>query len=148
MHYGHALTLSPPQKKHVFTCSQHRSFENTVGKGEIARNEQFLLFPQCFQPIRRTFCNFHQIQNCRLQSLSVWESLKIVVWEGVKFPFSRAWPFLIENSYFHYKTILQNQRKLKMSIIEPLSPIHFPISSFLELTSINLKSLSSQYEGR
>ena len=23
--------------------------ENTVGKGEIAQNEQFLLFPQCFQ---------------------------------------------------------------------------------------------------
>ena len=23
--------------------------ENTVGKGEIARNEQFLLFPLCFQ---------------------------------------------------------------------------------------------------
>ena len=23
--------------------------ENTVGKGEIARNEQFLLSPQCFQ---------------------------------------------------------------------------------------------------
>ena len=23
--------------------------ENTVGKGEIARDEQFLLFPQCFQ---------------------------------------------------------------------------------------------------
>ena len=23
--------------------------ENTVGKGEIARCEQFLLFPQCFQ---------------------------------------------------------------------------------------------------
>ena len=24
------------------------SGENTVGKGEIAHNEQFLLFPQCF----------------------------------------------------------------------------------------------------
>ena len=24
------------------------AFENIVGKGEIARNEQFLLFPQCF----------------------------------------------------------------------------------------------------
>ena len=24
------------------------TFENIVGKGEIARNEQFLLFPQCF----------------------------------------------------------------------------------------------------
>ena len=26
-------------------CLQYKSFENTVGKGEIARNEQFLLFP-------------------------------------------------------------------------------------------------------
>ena len=26
--------------------------ENTVGKGEIARHEQFLLFPQCFQKTR------------------------------------------------------------------------------------------------
>ena len=27
---------------------QQRAFENIVGKGEIARNEQFLLFPLCF----------------------------------------------------------------------------------------------------
>ena len=26
-----------------------KQVENIVGKGEIARNEQFLLFPQCFQ---------------------------------------------------------------------------------------------------
>ena len=26
-----------------------KRIENTVGKGEIARKEQFLLFPQCFQ---------------------------------------------------------------------------------------------------
>ena len=26
------------------------SFENTVGKGEIAGNKQFLLFPSCFLP--------------------------------------------------------------------------------------------------
>ena len=26
-----------------------KAIENTVGKGEIAHNEQFLLFPQCFQ---------------------------------------------------------------------------------------------------
>ena len=25
--------------------------ENIVGKGEIARDEQFLLFPQCFQKL-------------------------------------------------------------------------------------------------
>ena len=27
---------------------QQTAFENIVGEGEIARNEQFLLFPQCF----------------------------------------------------------------------------------------------------
>ena len=27
---------------------QQTVFENIVGKGEIAHNEQFLLFPQCF----------------------------------------------------------------------------------------------------
>ena len=39
------LTLSQTR---VFTCLQIKPSENTVGKGEIARNEQFLLFPQCF----------------------------------------------------------------------------------------------------
>ena len=29
--------------------SYPKRVENTVGKGEIARPEQFLLFPQCFQ---------------------------------------------------------------------------------------------------
>ena len=56
----------------------------TVGKGKIALNEQFLFFPQCFLPIWRTFCHFHQIQNCRLQTLFVCKSLKFVVWERVK----------------------------------------------------------------
>ena len=38
-----------PKKPWLFTCLWYRSLENTVGKGEIARNEQILLFPQCFQ---------------------------------------------------------------------------------------------------
>ena len=41
----------------VFTCLQYKSFEKNLGKGEIARYEQFLLFPQCFVPIWRTLCN-------------------------------------------------------------------------------------------
>ena len=45
---GFVLTLSQAL---VFTCLQYKSFEYTVGKGEIARKEQFLLFPQCFLPI-------------------------------------------------------------------------------------------------
>ena len=39
------------RKMLVFTDLQYKSFENTEGKGEIARNEQFLLFPQCFLPV-------------------------------------------------------------------------------------------------
>ena len=57
----------PFPKRHIFDSSKLKTLaddnfkfddndrkffkrvENTVGKGEIARNEQFLLFPQCFQ---------------------------------------------------------------------------------------------------
>ena len=37
-----------PNKTLVFTYLHYKSFVNTVEKGEIAHNEQFLLFPQCF----------------------------------------------------------------------------------------------------
>ena len=63
---------------------QYNSFENTVENGEIARYKQFLLFPLCFLPVWRTFCHFHQIWNCHLQTLSVWKSLKFVILERVK----------------------------------------------------------------
>ena len=32
----------------IVTHQQQTAFENIMGNGEIARNEQFLLFPQCF----------------------------------------------------------------------------------------------------
>ena len=32
----------------ILTHQQQTAFENILGKEEIARNEQFLLFPQCF----------------------------------------------------------------------------------------------------
>ena len=40
---------------------QQTAFENIVGKGEIARNEQFLLFPQCFQLNQITVSQFVHI---------------------------------------------------------------------------------------
>ena len=40
---------------------QYKSFENTGGKCEIASNEQFLLFPQCFLPVSKTLYHFYQI---------------------------------------------------------------------------------------
>ena len=41
----HSHTMTP------FDVPGKQAIENTVGKGEIARKEQFLLFPQCFLPI-------------------------------------------------------------------------------------------------
>ena len=45
----------------VFTCLQYNPFENTVGKGEIARTEQFLLFPQFFLLVWKTSCHVYKI---------------------------------------------------------------------------------------
>ena len=65
-------------------CLQYKSFENTVGKGKIAHNEQCLLFPVFSTYFDGLSAIFHQIWNCCLQTLSVWMSLKFVVWEWVK----------------------------------------------------------------
>ena len=43
---------------------QQTAFENNVGKEEIARNEQFLLFPRCFllnQKIVSPYANIFDI---------------------------------------------------------------------------------------
>ena len=40
---------------------QQTAFENIVGKGEIARYEQFLLFPQCVQLNQIMVCKFDHI---------------------------------------------------------------------------------------
>ena len=77
---------------------QYESLENTVGGGEIAHYEQFLLFPQCFLPVLRTFCHIHQIWNCRLQTLSVWKCLKFVVWERIKQSLSTPFTHVTQNN--------------------------------------------------
>ena len=40
-----------PRKSLDFMFLQYKSVENSVGKREIDRNEQFLLLPQCFLPV-------------------------------------------------------------------------------------------------
>ena len=49
----------------VFTCLHYKSFENTVGKGDIARNEQFLIFP-LFSTLLENFLPFSS--NLKLSS--------------------------------------------------------------------------------
>ena len=52
-------------------------------KGEIARNEWFLLFPLSSLPLRIIFFHCYESYNCRLRALSVWKSLRFAVWERV-----------------------------------------------------------------
>ena len=55
----HNSTLS--QTSPGFNVCTVESFENTVENEDIARKEQFLLFPQPFQPVWRSFFHFQQI---------------------------------------------------------------------------------------
>ena len=68
---GNGLTLSKTSPGFYMYAEQ--VFEYNLGKGEIACNEQFLLFPQYSLLIWRTFYHFHQIRNCRLPTHSVWK---------------------------------------------------------------------------
>ena len=64
---------------------QHTAFENVMGKGEIAQNKQFLLFPQCFllnQIIVSPFVNIFDIKSLFADEF---EELKIgISGNGVK----------------------------------------------------------------
>ena len=57
--------------------SSPKRVKNTVGKGEIARKKQFLLFPQCFQ-----------------KACFPGVSKGVIVWEWVK-----GWSFHISKVY-------------------------------------------------
>ena len=74
MKFEYLLPFHPFKKSLVFTCLKNKSFENTVGKGEIARNEQFLLFPQCFLPLVGLFPFSSNFKLSSAKSLSLEES--------------------------------------------------------------------------
>ena len=78
--WNHVVKSKPiPTQWHFLTPLGNKPFENTVGKGEIARNK--------FLSVWITFCQFLQILNCRLQTVSVWKGLKFVVWLWVNYTF-------------------------------------------------------------
>ena len=51
-------------------------FENLMGTGENAGNQQFVLFPQCFLTFPKQAGVFEPHLFCCLQMLSIWSSLK------------------------------------------------------------------------
>ena len=75
--YIRPLTLSQRTPGFHMSAVYGKSFENTVGKGEITRYAQFLLFPLCFQHVSAIFIKL-EIVVCKLFQFG---SLKFVVWE-------------------------------------------------------------------
>ena len=59
----------------VLTTLRNQPFEN-----KSARNQHFLLLPQCFLLYKRQVSYFYPCQVYRLQILSIWTSLNFVVW--------------------------------------------------------------------
>ena len=80
--FGSLYTI--PKQARVFTCLQLKSSENNVGKGETARFTSNFSFSTVFSNRLENFCHFHQVLNCRLQTLRVWKSLKFVILERIK----------------------------------------------------------------
>ena len=74
------MILTLAQRSPDFYMSQYKAFENTLEKGAIAHNEQFLLFQQCLLPIS---INSEIVVCTHFQC----GSLKFVVWERLKFQY-------------------------------------------------------------
>ena len=115
------------------------SIVNTVGKGEIAHSEQFLLFQQCFLPVWRTGCNFHWTWNCLplfylFFFFSVWKSLKFVLWQSIN-PFPKKPWILRVWSASLLKTLWEKEKLLITSNFSFFHSVFYP----LELYAIFIK---------
>ena len=71
-----------PKQAVAFTCLEYKCFEKAVGKGEIVCKMQF--HPPVLFAFSENFPPCSQISYCCLQTLSVWKSMKFVIWEMVK----------------------------------------------------------------
>ena len=84
---GYGLNPFPKQAL-VFMSLQYKSFEITVGKGEIAWTEQFLLvtFPTVFSTRLENFLPFSsnlKLSSANSFSLEACQFCHLVVWERV-----------------------------------------------------------------
>ena len=69
----------------VFTYLQYKSFENTMGKGELTRYEQFLLFPLCFLlPFGGVSAFFFEFKIVVCKLLQDRKNINFVIWERVE----------------------------------------------------------------
>ena len=122
---GNFSTCYPITRRQIFDSSKLKKFaddfkfykngrklsiwvENPVGKGEIARYEQFLLFPQCFQ-----------------KACFPGASKGVIVWEWVKGPFYPRNELLVSQSRFYGALIRQKKNSCVSG--DPTDPTKWPM---------------------
>ena len=72
------VALNPNTTNHLqpLTTLKKKAQENTVGKGENAGKQHFLLFPQCFLHYQGEKLSLKQPLICHLKMLSIWSHPK------------------------------------------------------------------------
>ena len=97
---------------------QQMAFENTVGKGEIACNKQFLLFPQCFLLNQKIVSPFVHIFDIISLFAPEFEKHKIdISGKGLKkrkYKGRRTFKILAENYRLQY---IKHLRRTKVFVI-------------------------------
>ena len=78
------FNLKPFTNKPWFSRAAVQVFRKHSRKRRNCSWQAISPFPTALFTSLESFCHFHQIWNCRLQTLSVSKSLKIVVWKRVK----------------------------------------------------------------
>ena len=126
--FFHLLYLPFPKQALGFSGLQYKPFENTWEKEKLQVTSNLSFSPQCFLPVWRIFSNFHQILNCRLQALSVWKSLRVVVWERVN-PFSNKPWFVRVCCTSLLKTLWEKEKLLVTSNFSFFPKCFLPVST-------------------
>ena len=72
-----------PNKAWFLPVYSTSPLKSTEGKGGTARNEQFLLFLQCFSTHLKNYLLFSSDLKLLSANSSVWKHLKFVVWKSL-----------------------------------------------------------------
>ena len=100
------LSFNPfPNKPRFLRVCSTSLLKTLLEKEKLLIMSNFFFSNSVFYQYGKFFYHFHQIQNCCLQTLSVWKSLKFVVWEWVK---ELTNHFTYQSSKFHFLPVHQD----------------------------------------
>ena len=63
----------------------YEAFRKHSGKSRNCPKGTISSFPHSIYTLLENFLQFYQIWNCRLQTLTIWKSLKFLIWKRINF---------------------------------------------------------------